>query len=305
MKIADSVIDLIGNTPLVRLHLDPDDRAEILAKVEYFNPGGSVKDRPSLSMIEAAEAKGVLKPGGTIVEPTSGNTGIALAMIAARKGYKLILVMPETMSVERRAVLKAYGAELVLTPGELGMRGAIAKAQELLAENPDWFMPSQFENPANPRIHEETTAQEIWEQTEGKLDAVVAGVGTGGTITGIARAFAQKDRKVQIIAVEPASSAVLSGESPGTHKQQGIGAGFIPAIVDQTLIDRVIKVTDEEATTTTDRLAKEEGLLVGISSGSAVTAALTVAKELGRDKRLVVILPDTGLRYLSVPPFSL
>ncbi|NLC45855.1 MAG: cysteine synthase A [Firmicutes bacterium] len=305
MKIADSVIDLIGNTPLVRLHLDPDDRAEILAKVEYFNPGGSVKDRPSLSMIEAAEAKGVLKPGGTLVEPTSGNTGIALAMIAARKGYKLILVMPETMSVERRAVLKAYGAELVLTPGELGMRGAIAKAQELLAENPDWFMPSQFENPANPRIHEETTAREIWEQTEGKLDAVVAGVGTGGTITGIARAFAQKDRKVQIIAVEPASSAVLSGESPGTHKQQGIGAGFIPAIVDQTLIDRVIKVTDEEATTTTDRLAKEEGLLVGISSGSAVTAALTVAKELGRDKRLVVILPDTGLRYLSVPPFSL
>nr|HQD40403.1 cysteine synthase A [Bacillota bacterium] len=281
MKIADSVIDLIGNTPLVRLHLDPDDRAEILAKVEYFNPGGSVKDRPSLSMIEAAEAKGVLKPGGTLVEPTSGNTGIALAMIAARKGYKLILVMPETMSVERRAVLKAYGAELVLTPGELGMRGAIAKAQELLAENPDWFMPSQFENPANPRIHEETTAREIWEQTEGKLDAVVAGVGTGGTITGIARAFAQKDRKVQIIAVEPASSAVLSGESPGTHKQQGIGAGFIPAIVDQTLIDRVIKVTDEEATTTTDRLAKEEGLLVGISSGSAVTAALTVAKELG------------------------
>lgn len=239
------------------------------------------------------------------MEPTSGNTGIALAMIAARKGYKLILVMPETMSVERRAVLKAYGAELVLTPGELGMRGAIAKAQELLAENPDWFMPSQFENPANPRIHEETTAREIWEQTEGKLDAVVAGVGTGGTITGIARAFAQKDRKVQIIAVEPASSAVLSGESPGTHKQQGIGAGFIPAIVDQTLIDRVIKVTDEEATTTTDRLAKEEGLLVGISSGSAVTAALTVAKELGRDKRLVVILPDTGLRYLSVPPFSL
>ena len=217
MKIADSVIDLIGNTPLVRLHLDPDDRAEILAKVEYFNPGGSVKDRPSLSMIEAAEAKGVLKPGGTLVEPTSGNTGIALAMIAARKGYKLILVMPETMSVERRAVLKAYGAELVLTPGELGMRGAIAKAQELLAENPDWFMPSQFENPANPRIHEETTAREIWEQTEGKLDAVVAGVGTGGTITGIARAFAQKDRKVQIIAVEPASSAVLSGESPVTH----------------------------------------------------------------------------------------
>lgn len=304
-KIANGLSELIGNTPLVRLHLDQEGRAEILAKVELFNPGGSIKDRISLAMIVDAEKKGLLQPGGTIVEPTSGNTGIGLAMVAAVRGYKLILVMPETMSVERRAVLKAYGAELVLTSGQLGMRGAIEKAQELVAENPDYFLPGQFDNPANPEIHRLTTGPEIWEQTGGKLDAVVAGVGTGGTITGIAQALKEHGAKVEIVAVEPESSPVLSGGNAGPHKIQGIGAGFVPKILDTALLSRVLKIADDEAIAITDRLAKEEGLLVGISSGAAVAGALAVAKELGQGKQVVVILPDTGMRYLSTAPFAL
>lgn len=304
-KIANGLSELIGNTPLVRLHLDQEGRAEILAKVELFNPGGSIKDRISLAMIVDAEQKGLLQPGGTIVEPTSGNTGIGLAMVAAVRGYKLILVMPETMSVERRAVLKAYGAELVLTSGQLGMRGAIEKAQELVAENPDYFLPGQFDNPANPEIHRLTTGPEIWEQTGGKLDAVVAGVGTGGTITGIAQALKEHGAKVEIVAVEPESSPVLSGGNAGPHKIQGIGAGFVPKILDTALLSRVLKIADDEAIAITDRLAKEEGLLVGISSGAAVAGALAVAKELGQGKQVVVILPDTGMRYLSTAPFAL
>jgi cysteine synthase A len=303
--IADHAWDLIGNTPLVRLHLDEDGRAEILGKVEFFNPGGSIKDRISLAMILDAEEAGTLKPGGTIVEPTSGNTGIGLAMVAAARGYRLILVMPDTMSVERRSVLKAYGAELVLTPGALGMPGAIAKAQELVAADSDYFLPGQFDNPANPRIHRFTTGHEIWEQTGGNLDAVVAGVGTGGTITGIAQALAERGAKAAIVAVEPAGSPVISGGRPGPHKLQGLGAGFVPATLDCSLLDRVLQITDREAIAITERLAKEEGLLVGISSGAAVAAALTVARELGEGKRVVVILPDTGLRYLSNAPFAL
>lgn len=304
-KIVDGVLGLIGGTPLVRINLDPDGRADILAKVELFNPGGSVKDRVALAMIEAAEETGLLKPEGTIVEPTSGNTGIGLAMVAAVRGYRLILVMPETMSVERRAVLSAYGAELVLTEGALGMQGAIDKAEELVVENPDYFLPGQFDNFANPERHRLTTGPEIIEQTDGKLDALVAGVGTGGTITGIAQAFKEQGIEAEIIAVEPESSAVLSGGKAGPHKIQGIGAGFVPTVLDQKNIDRVLRISDKEAIQVTDRLAKEEGLLVGISSGAAMAGALAVAQELGPEKRVVVILPDTGMRYLSTAPFAL
>ncbi len=304
-KIVDNALELIGNTPLVRLNLDSEGRAEILAKVELFNPGGSIKDRIGLAMIEDAEKKGLLKRGGTIVEPTSGNTGIGLAMVAAVRGYRLILVMPETMSVERRAVLGAYGAELLLTDGALGMGGAIQKAQELARENPDFFLPGQFDNPANPQIHRLTTGPEIWEQTGGKLDAVVAGVGTGGTISGIAQALADLGSNAKIIGVEPESSAVLSGGTAGPHKLQGIGAGFVPAVLDRSRLNQVLRITDDEAIEVTSRLAKEEGLLVGISSGAAAAGALAVAKELGQGKRVVVILPDTGMRYLSTAPFAL
>lgn len=304
-KIVDNALELIGNTPLVRLNLDSEGRAEILAKVELFNPGGSIKDRIGLAMIEDAEKKGLLKRGGTIVEPTSGNTGIGLAMVAAVRGYRLILVMPETMSVERRAVLGAYGAELLLTDGALGMAGAIQKAQELARENPDFFLPGQFDNPANPQIHRLTTGPEIWEQTGGKLDAVVAGVGTGGTISGIAQALADLGSNAKIIGVEPESSAVLSGGTAGPHKLQGIGAGFVPAVLDRSRLNQVLRITDDEAIEVTSRLAKEEGLLVGISSGAAAAGALAVAKELGQGKRVVVILPDTGMRYLSTAPFAL
>lgn len=304
-KIVDNALELIGNTPLVRLNLDAEGRAEILAKVELFNPGGSIKDRIGLAMIEDAEKKGLLKRGGTIVEPTSGNTGIGLAMVAAVRGYRLILVMPETMSVERRAVLGAYGAELLLTDGALGMAGAIQKAQELARENPDFFLPGQFDNPANPQIHRLTTGPEIWEQTGGKLDAVVAGVGTGGTISGIAQALADLGSNAKIIGVEPESSAVLSGGTAGPHKLQGIGAGFVPAVLDRSRLNQVLRITDDEAIEVTSRLAKEEGLLVGISSGAAAAGALAVAKELGQGKRVVVILPDTGMRYLSTAPFAL
>lgn len=304
-KIVDNALELIGNTPLVRLNLDSEGRAEILAKVELFNPGGSIKDRIGLAMIEDAEKKGLLKRGGTIVEPTSGNTGIGLAMVAAVRGYRLILVMPETMSVERRAVLGAYGAELLLTNGALGMGGAIQKAQELARENPDFFLPGQFDNPANPQIHRLTTGPEIWEQTGGKLDAVVAGVGTGGTISGIAQALADLGSNAKIIGVEPESSAVLSGGTAGPHKLQGIGAGFVPAVLDRSRLNQVLRITDDEAIEVTSRLAKEEGLLVGISSGAAAAGALAVAKELGQGKRVVVILPDTGMRYLSTAPFAL
>ncbi len=273
--------------------------------MELFNPGGSIKDRIGLAMIEDAEKKGLLKRGGTIVEPTSGNTGIGLAMVAAVRGYRLILVMPETMSVERRAVLGAYGAELLLTNGALGMGGAIQKAQELARENPDFFLPGQFDNPANPQIHRLTTGPEIWEQTGGKLDAVVAGVGTGGTISGIAQALADLGSNAKIIGVEPESSAVLSGGTAGPHKLQGIGAGFVPAVLDRSRLNQVLRITDDEAIEVTSRLAKEEGLLVGISSGAAAAGALAVAKELGQGKRVVVILPDTGMRYLSTAPFAL
>ncbi|MGE5554493.1 MAG: cysteine synthase A [Betaproteobacteria bacterium] len=300
-EVAAQVSDLIGNTPLVRLSkLVEPAMAEILAKVEGKNPGGSVKDRIALAMIEAAERDGKLKPGGTIVEPTSGNTGIGLAMVAAARGYRLVLVMPETMSVERRALLGAYGAELVLTPGPEGMAGAVRRAEEILAEHPDYFMPQQFKNPANPEIHRRTTAEEIWRATGGELDAFVAGVGTGGTITGVGSVLKERRPETLVVAVEPAASPVLSGGQPGPHKIQGIGAGFIPEVLDRSLLDRIITVTNEDAFQTAADLSRREGLLVGISSGAAVYAALQVAKELGAGKRVVVILPDTGERYLSI-----
>ncbi|MCS7201766.1 MAG: cysteine synthase A [Dictyoglomus sp.] len=301
MKIVNSVLDLIGNTPMVRLNkiVEPG-MAEIVGKIESFNPGGSVKDRICLSMIEEAEKQGLLRPGSTIIEPTSGNTGIGLAMISAVKGYKCILVMPETVSLERRYILKAYGAEVILTPGIEGMAGAVKKAEELLKEIPGSFMPQQFKNPANPKIHRETTAKEIWEATEGKIDAFVAGVGTGGTITGVGEFLKEKNSKIKIVAVEPSESPVLSGGRPGPHKIQGIGAGFIPDVLNFKIVDEIIKVNSDDALKTSQRLAKEEGLFVGISAGANVFASLKVARELGEGKRIVVILPDTGERYLSV-----
>ncbi|MCM8823579.1 MAG: cysteine synthase A [Candidatus Omnitrophica bacterium] len=300
-RIANNVLELICQTPVVRLNKIVDaDSSEILAKLENFNPGGSVKDRICLAMIEEAEKKGLLKKGSTIIEPTSGNTGIGLAMVSAVKGYRCILTMPETMSLERIYILKAYGAEVVLTPGIEGMQGAIKKAEELLKKIPHSFMPQQFKNPANPEIHRMTTAQEILKVIPDKIDAFVAGVGTGGTITGVGEVLKKKDSHIKIIAVEPKASAVLSGEKPGPHKIQGIGAGFIPEVLNTKIIDEIITVSDEEAFQTSKRLAKEEGLFVGISAGAACFAALKVARELGKGKRVVVVFPDTGERYFSM-----
>ena len=308
MKIYGDNSFTIGKTPLVRLNnlTKGIKAAHVLAKIEGRNPAYSVKCRIGASMVWDAEKRGVLKPGGVIVEPTSGNTGIALAFVAAARGYKLILTMPETMSLERRAMLKAFGAELILTPGALGMPGAIAEAERLAAENPDYFLPQQFNNPANPEIHRLTTGPEIFEDTDGKVDVLVAGVGTGGTITGISR-FLKEDKglNVQTVAVEPASSPVLAGGAPGKHKIQGIGAGFIPKVLDLSLLDRIEHVTDEEAFDTARRLAKEEGIICGISCGAAATAALRLAfQEAYAGKTIVVILPDSGERYLSTPLFQ-
>jgi cysteine synthase A len=303
-KVAQSVLDLIGNTPIVKLKkVVSKNSAEILAKLESFNPGGSVKDRICLSMIKEAEKQGKLKPGAVIVEPTSGNTGIGLAMVCAVKGYRCILTMPESMSVERRFILKSYGAEIVLTPAEEGMTGAIKKAEEILKKTKGAFMPQQFNNPANPEIHRKTTAREILLATDGKLDAFVAGVGTGGTLTGVGEVIKKKNSKLKIVAVEPSASAVLSGKCPGPHKIQGIGAGFIPQVLNCKIIDEIITVEDNEAFEMAKRLAKEEGLFVGISAGAACFAALKVARDLGKGKRVVVILPDTGERYFSMEQY--
>lgn len=306
MRIANDVTQLIGKTPLVRL-----DRvakglgAQVLGKLESFNPCGSIKDRIGVSMIEAAEDKGLIKENTVLVEPTSGNTGIALAFVAAVKGYRLILVMPETMSLERKDLLKAFGAELVLTPGSEGMNGAVKKAEEIAAKDPRVFVPQQFRNPANPAIHRQTTAREIWEDTAGKADILVSGVGTGGTLTGVAQVIKKKKPTFKAIAVEPADSPVLSGGEAGSHKIQGIGAGFVPEVLDTQLVDEVIQVTNKEATEATRRLIKEEGILAGISSGAAVFAALKVAKrEDSKGKLIVTILPDTGERYLSTDLFG-
>ncbi len=304
--IAGSIIEVIGNTPLVELaKVGSDAKARVVAKLESRNPAGSVKDRIGWAMIEAAEREGKISPGRTVlVEPTSGNTGIALAMVAAAKGYRLILTMPDTMSIERRLLLKAFGAELVLTPGAEGMKGAIAKAKELVEEHTDSYMPQQFENPANPQVHRETTAEEIWRDTDGKLDIFVAGVGTGGTITGVAQALKPRLPQLQVVAVEPADSPVLSGGQPGPHQIQGIGAGFKPGVLDFDLVDEVITVTNEDAIETARRLCREEGILCGISSGANAWAAVQVAKrEENEGKTIVVILPDTGERYLSTALF--
>jgi len=300
----EDISRLIGRTPMVRLNrLSPPDAGTIYAKVEFFNPGGSVKDRICLNMINEAERQGRLKPGATLVEPTSGNTGIGLAMIAAVRGYKLILVMPESMSMERASLLSSYGAQLVLTAAWEGMRGSIREAEQLLEQNPTYVMPDQFSNPANPEMHRKTTAVEIWEAMDGRVDAFVAGVGTGGTITGVGEVLKSRLPQVQIVAVEPAASAVLSGNEPGPHKIQGIGAGFIPKVLNRSLIDSIITVTDEEAYRTAKALAREEGLLVGISSGANVLAAQKVAKALGPGKNVVTVLPDTGERYISIEKY--
>jgi cysteine synthase A len=304
-KILNHIAEAIGRTPLVRLNRINDTQAEVVAKVEYFNPGGSVKDRIALNMIEAAEQKGLLNKDTVIIEPTSGNTGIGLALVAAAKGYKLIITMPDTMSVERRNLLKAFGAELVLTPGKEGMTGAIKKAEELLKEYDNSFLPQQFANPANPEIHRRTTAQEIWEDTDGQVDILVGGVGTGGTITGIGQVLKEKLPNLQVIAVEPQSSPVLSGGKASPHKIQGIGAGFVPEVLDLKVVDEIIQVSDEDAFETARQLARQEGLLVGISSGAAAYAALQVARRPeNAGKRILVVLPDTGERYLSTPLFS-
>ncbi len=307
-NIHQNLTDLIGRTPLLQLNQYGSSAgvsANLIAKLEYFNPLGSVKDRIAYAMITDAEQKGLIKEGTVIIEPTSGNTGIGLAFVAAAKGYRLILTMPETMSVERRQLVAALGAEIVLTPGSEGMKGAIAKAQELAADSPDAFIPQQFENPANPKIHRETTAQEILADTEGEIAAFVAGVGTGGTVTGVGQILKEKVPGVKIFAVEPAASPVLSGGSSGPHKIQGIGAGFVPKIFDKSVVDEIITVANEDAFETSRRVAAAEGLLVGISSGAALTAATEIAKRPEfAGKNVVVILPDTGERYLSTPLFS-
>jgi cysteine synthase A len=300
-KIAKDITELIGNTPLVRLNkITAGAGAEVVAKLEFFNPCSSIKDRIAVSMIRAAEEAGLIGKDTVIVEPTSGNTGIALAFVCASRGYRLILVMPETMSVERRHILSMLGAELVLIPGHEGMSGAIRKAEKLVAENKNYFMPQQFKNPANPEIHRQTTAEEIWRDTDGKIDILVAGVGTGGTITGVAEVIKKKKPEFKAIAVEPADSPVLSGGKPGSHKIQGIGAGFVPDIVRLDLIDGIVRVTSDDAGMTARRLAREEGILAGISSGAAAWAALEVAmRPENEGKLIVVILPDTGERYIS------
>ncbi|MBW7454389.1 cysteine synthase A [Paenibacillus sepulcri] len=307
-RIVQNITDLIGDTPLVRLNrLVPEGSAEIYVKLEYQNPGASVKDRIAISMIEVAEQQGLIKPGDTIIEPTSGNTGIGLALVAAAKGYKAILVMPETMSLERRNLLRAYGAEIILTPGSEGMNGSVRKAEELQKENPSYFLPQQFKNQANVKIHRETTGPEIVEAInsfDGKLDAFVAGIGTGGTITGAGEVLKQNFPNIKIYAVEPEASPLLSGGNPGPHKIQGIGANFIPEILNRDIYDEVITVGNEESFETARRAAKEEGILCGISSGAAIFAALKVAKELGEGKRVIAVVPSNGERYLSTPLFN-
>lgn len=300
MKIADNILALAGNTPLVRINKLNQSKAELLAKLEYFNPGGSAKDRVGIAMIEEAEKQGLLKPGALIIEPTSGNTGIGLAIAAAVKGYHLVLTMPDTMSIERRKLAAAFGAEIVLSEGSKGMAGAIAKAEELRDANPDSFIPQQFENPANALAHYKATGPEIWNDTDGEIAAFVAGVGTGGTLTGVGKFLKEKNPAVKIIAVEPDTSAVLSGKPAGAHGLQGIGAGFIPKVLDTELIDEVIPVSLDDALETARQAASGEGIMVGISSGAALFAALELAKRPEyANKRIVVLLPDTGERYLS------
>ncbi len=308
MKVYKKITDLIGATPLLELknyESDNNLEAKIIGKLEYFNPAGSVKDRIARAMIDEAETQGVLKKGAVIIEPTSGNTGIGLAAVAASRGYRIILTMPETMSIERRNLLKAYGAELVLTEGAKGMKGAISKAEELADEIPNSFIPSQFTNPANPKVHAATTGPEIWEDTDGKVDIFVAGVGTGGTISGVGEYLKSKNPNIKVVAVEPSSSPVLSKGTPGPHKIQGIGAGFVPETLNTEIFDEIITVGNEEAFATGRVLAKSEGLLVGISSGAAVFAATKLAKRPeNKGKVIVALLPDTGERYLSTPMFS-
>lgn len=300
MIVTNSILDSIGNTPLVRINRSAEGDVRLLAKLESFNPMGSVKDRVAWAMITDAERHSLLKPGATVIEPTSGNTGIGLAFVCAVRGYRLVLTMPETMSAERRRILQALGAEVILTPGDLGMKGAVEEARRLLAATPGAFMPNQFENPANPRIHEQTTGPEIWRDTDGEVDVLVAGIGTGGTITGTGRFLRSRNPNLQIIGVEPAGSPLLSEGKTGKHRIQGIGAGFIPAVLDQGLLDEVIAVSDADAAETARRLAREEGIFAGISSGAAVWAAFQVAKrEENAGKTIVVVLPDTGERYLS------
>jgi len=305
-RIHENVTDLIGGTPLLRLHkLSGCAQARVVVKLESFNPGGSVKDRIGLSMIQDAEARGLITPETTLIEPTSGNTGIALALVAAARGYRLILVMPDTMSIERRSLMKAYGAELVLTPGAKGMAGAIQKAEELAARIPDSYLPQQFRNPANPAIHRATTAEEIWNDTDGEVDILVGGVGTGGTLTGIGEVIKARKPGFKVVAVEPFDSPVLSGGQPGPHKLQGIGAGFVPEVLNRGIIDEVFKVKNDEALETGRLLARSEGILAGISSGAAAFAALQLARRPeNKGKLIVAILPDTGERYLSTALFQ-
>jgi cysteine synthase A len=301
MKIAKNITELVGNTPLVRVNsLSEETGNEIIAKMESFNPLSSIKDRIALNMIEQAEREGILKPGGVIVEPTSGNTGVGLAYIAAAKGYRLILTMPESMSIERRTLLKALGAQLHLTPASGGMKTAIEQAEQLVSEHPGSFMPQQFKNPANPEMHRKTTAQEILRDTEGNLDIFIAGIGTGGTITGVGEVLKEHDASISVVAVEPEESSVLSGESPGPHKIQGIGAGFVPDVLNTSIYDEIIRIPSQEAAEVTRSVAQKDGIFVGISSGAALAAAQRIAQRFsGEHKRIVVILPDTGERYLS------